>query len=72
MSRPTSNAVRLAGVTRSASMTPSRHSPMRLKPTKKAPKMPSWTSMPGTKNVQALVAPNWLISGLSRGPNSSR
>ena len=42
------------------------------KPAKKAPKMPAWTSMPGTKNVQALVAPNWLISGLSRGPNSSR
>ena len=51
ISRPTSSAVRLAGVTRSASMTPSRHSAMRLNPAKNAPKMPSCTSNPGTKNV---------------------
>ena len=50
-SRPMSSAVRLAGVTRSASMTPSRHSPMSEKPAKKAPKMPSCTSRPGTKKV---------------------
>ncbi len=46
-----SSAVRLAGVTRSASMTPSRHSPMSEKPAKNAPKMPSCTSRPGTKKV---------------------
>ena len=51
MSRPTSSDDRAAGVTRSASMTPSRHSPIRLNPAKNAPKMPSWTSMPGMKNV---------------------
>lgn len=43
--RPMSRAVRLAGVTRSASMTPSRHSPIRLKPANIAPKTPSWTSI---------------------------
>ena len=44
---PTSRAVRLAGVTRSASITPSRHSPISPKPAKNAPNMPSWTSRPG-------------------------
>ena len=51
LSRPTNRALRLAGVTRSASTTPSRHSPISPKPAKNAPNMPSWTSRPGTRNV---------------------
>jgi len=56
ISRPTSRAPRLAGVTRSHSMTPSRHSPIRLNPAKNAPKRPSWTSSPGTRKVYGLSA----------------
>ena len=74
ISRPTSSAVRDAGVTRSASTTPSRHSAISPKPAKNAPNMPSWTSSPGTRNVYALsAAPGKLAtSGLSNGPKSSR
>ena len=70
--RPSSSAVRLAGVTRSASITPARHSATRPNPANSAPKMPSCTSRPGTKIVYALSAPNVLASGSSSGPNRLR
>jgi hypothetical protein len=52
-------------------MTPSRHSPISENPAKNAPKMPSWTSMPGTNQVY-LLPPSWEITGSRRGPKSSR
>ncbi len=67
-----SSAVRLAGVTRSASTTPSRHSAMSPKPAKKAPNTPSWTSIPGTKKVQLLAYPNCAASGSRSGPKRNR
>ena len=74
ISRPTSRAVREAGVTRSASTTPSRHSAINPKPAKNAPNMPSWTSSPGTRNMNSLsAAPGKLATrGSSNGPKRSR
>ena len=45
--RPAISAIREAGVTRSASMTPARSSAIRPKPTNIAPNMPSCTIRPG-------------------------
>jgi hypothetical protein len=47
--RPSSSAVRLAGVTRWLSTTPARYSAISPKPTNSAPKIPSCTRIPGTK-----------------------
>ncbi len=64
--------MRDAGVTRSASITPSRISPIRPNPTKSAPNTASCTSSPGTNSVYAFVVPSCAASGSSNGPNSTR
>ena len=72
--RPRRSDPRLAGVTRIRSTTPARHSAINPKPAKAAPKMPSWTSSPGTNTCQAEPGgkPGADATGSSSGPNRIR
>ena len=67
------SATRLAGVTICRSITPARHSAMMPKPTNSPPKMPSWTSSPGTNTCQASPwKPEVCATVCSSGPNRVR